>query len=138
MAFIILHNPHMDITQIISVNLAAWMDGHQKLNTLEKLAEASGVGFGTVRRIRNNEGNPTVKNIAAIAHAFRRKPTDLLTPPPEIYEFSTSTALVAQEMKADEYQVLEGYRHGSEETRDLMRTLAVRSVEAFEPRSEKN
>ena len=138
MAFVILHNPHMDITQIISVNLVAWMDGHKKLNTLEKLAEASGVGFGTVRRIRNNEGNPTVKNIAAIAHAFRRKPTDLLTPPPEIYEFSTSTVLTAQEMKADEYQVLEGYRHGSDETRDLMRTLAVRSIEAFEPRSEKN
>lgn len=138
MANLFKHNPLMDITQIISANLANWMQDHKTLNTLEKLSEASGVGFGTVRRICNNEGNPTVKNIAAIAHAFRRKPTELLTPPPEIYEFSTSTALVSQEMNADEYQVLEGYRHGSDETRDLMRTLAVRSVEAFEPRSEKN
>ena len=127
----------MDITRTISTNLANWMEIHPKLNTLEKLSEASGVGFGTVRRIRNNEGNPTVKNIAAIAAAFRRKPTDLLTPPPELYEFSKSTMLSAEEMKADEYQILEGYRHGSEETRDLMRTLAMRSVEAFEPRSEK-
>lgn len=127
----------MDITQIISANLVAWMKDHKTLNTLEKVAEESGVGFGTVRRIRNNEGNPTVKNIAAIAHAFRRKPTELLTAQPEIYEFSTPTVLTAQEMKADEYQVLEGYRQGSDETRDLMRTLAVRSIEAFEPRSEK-
>lgn len=81
MEFNFLHNPIMDITQIISANLAAWMNGHTKLNTLEKLAEASGVGFGTVRRIRNNEGNPTVKNVAAIAHAFHRKPTDLLSAP---------------------------------------------------------
>lgn len=127
----------MDITRTISTNLANWMEIHPKLNTLEKLSEASGVGFGTVRRIRNNEGNPTVKNIAAIAHAFRRKPTELLTPPLEIYELSQSTALLAEEIKSDEYQVLEGYRRGSEETRDLMRTLALRSVEAFEPRSEK-
>ena len=75
------------------------MEIHPKLNTLEKLSEASGVGFGTVRRIRNNEGNPTVKNIAAIAHAFRRKPTELLTPPLEIYELSQSTALLAEEIK---------------------------------------
>lgn len=127
----------MEITKVISLNLANWMAEHPTLGTLKKVAAASGVGFGTVQRISDNKGNPTVKNIAAIAQAFRRKPTELLTPPPEIYEFSTSTTLTAQEMKTDEYQVLEGYRQGSDETRDLMRTLAVRSIEAFEPRSEK-
>lgn len=128
----------MEITKVIALNLSNWMENHPTLGTLKKVAAASGVGFGTIQRIINNEGNPTVKNIAAIAHAFRRKPTDLMTPPPEIYEFSTSTVLSAQEMKADEYQVLEGYRHGSDETRDLMRTLASRSVEVFVPHSEKN
>lgn len=127
----------MEITKAISLNLANWMASHPALGTLKKVSAASGVGFGTIQRIANNEGNPTVKNIAAIAHAFRRKPTELLTPPLEIYELSQSTALLAEEIKSDEYQVLEGYRRGSEETRDLMRTLALRSVEAFEPRSEK-
>lgn len=27
--------------------------------TLKKVASASGVGFGTIQRISNNEGNPT-------------------------------------------------------------------------------
>jgi hypothetical protein len=36
------------------------------------------VGFGTVRRARNGDGNTTIQNLTAIARAFKRRPEDLL------------------------------------------------------------
>lgn len=68
----------MAITSTISENLAAWMAISADLNTLKKLAARSGVGFGTVRRMKNGDGNPTIKNITDVAKAFGKKPEDLL------------------------------------------------------------
>lgn len=76
-------NPFMDIAAIISKNLAAWMASTPGLDTLQKVEAKSGIGFGTVRRARNGDGNITVKVVEALAAAFGRKPADLLTPPPE-------------------------------------------------------
>jgi len=36
------------------------------------------VGFGTVQRIKNGEGNITAKNMALIARAFNRHPAELM------------------------------------------------------------
>lgn len=70
----------MDIANIISENLADWMASTPALDTLQKVEAKSGVGFGTVRRTRNGEGNITVDKLAAIADAFGRAPAELLTP----------------------------------------------------------
>lgn len=126
----------MDIHKVIADNLDRWMSSSATLDTLEKVADASGVGYSTIRRMRKCEGNPTVKNIEAIAKAFKRKATDLITPPFNLYAQASATVLRAEEVKPDEYQVLHGYRIASPETRDLMRHLAERAVEAFEPRRE--
>ena len=73
----------MDIAQIISKNLTDWMDQTPSLDTFKKLSARSGVGFGTVQRAKNGDGNITVKVVEALAAAFGRKPADLLTLPPE-------------------------------------------------------
>lgn len=70
----------MDIAAIISANLTAWMATTPALDTLQKLETRSGIGFGTIRRAKNGDGNITAKSIAAIAEAFGRTPAELMTP----------------------------------------------------------
>lgn len=89
-------NYAMNITAIISANLDAWMAGHAQLNTLKKVAAKAGVGFGTVRRARNGDGNTTIQNLAAIAKAFGRNVCDLITPIDYSAEPAVTT-LAAQE-----------------------------------------
>lgn len=88
----------MDITKAIAQNLSAWMKDSTSLNTSKKLSLRSGVGFGTVQRARNGEGNITVQNLEAIARAFGRTATDLITPPASDY----ATGQAAQAMAAAE------------------------------------
>ncbi len=73
----------MDITSIVAENLSAWMEGTPALDTIQKLEAKSGVGFGTIRRARKGEGNVTIENLAKIAAAFGKPPSDLLLPPTE-------------------------------------------------------
>ena len=80
MALYARNNPLMDIAAIIASNLSAWMQANPALDTLQKLENRSGVGFGTVRRAKNGDANLTVAKLAAIAAAFGRTPADLVTP----------------------------------------------------------
>lgn len=57
------------------------MQATPSLDTLKKVSAKSDVGFGTVQRAKNGDGNITVANLAAIAQAFGRKPEELLVPP---------------------------------------------------------
>lgn len=72
------HNPIMDIADIVSARLSAWMSENQSLNTIKKVEKKSGVGFGTIRRAKNGDGNITIEKLAAIAEAFDRHPSELL------------------------------------------------------------
>lgn len=71
----------MEITAHIASNLGAWMAASPNLDTLKKVAARAGVGFGTVQRARNGDGNTTIKNLTAIARAFGRSIEDLLRAP---------------------------------------------------------
>ncbi len=62
----------------IANNLIAWMESNPSLETIKKVAARSGVGFGTVQRIKNGEGNPTRKSLEGVAKAFGRTAEDLL------------------------------------------------------------
>lgn len=73
----------MDISKTIAANLSAWMAATPELDTIQKVEAKSGVGFGTVRRARNGDGNITVEKLTAIAAAFRQPPAALLTPATE-------------------------------------------------------
>ena len=81
MAFYMGKNPNMDIKLVVAQNLGKLMSDSQSLDTVKKVSARSGVGFGTVRRARNGDGNTTVENIAAIAKAFGVKACDLLSEP---------------------------------------------------------
>lgn len=72
----------MDINKIIAANLNAWMASNPALDTVQKVESASGIGFGTVRRAKNGEGNITAKNMALLAAAFGRHPAELMAAPP--------------------------------------------------------
>lgn len=68
----------MTIAKIISRNLTAWMEATPGLDKLQKLEAKSGVGFGTIRRAKNGEGNITVEKLEAIAAAFGKPAAALL------------------------------------------------------------
>ena len=68
----------MDIIARISRNLTYWMGQHPDMNTLKKVSARSGVGFGTVQRAKNGDGNITVRNLEAIAKVFRRPVEELM------------------------------------------------------------
>lgn len=87
----------MDITDHIAGNLSAWMDETPNLATLKKVAAKAGVGFGTVRRARNGDGNTTIKNLTAIAKAFGRSIEELLRAPPTYATGGIVTELPARE-----------------------------------------
>ena len=73
----------MDISKIIAENLSRLMDDKSSLDTrdtLIRVAEKSGVGFGTVRRTKKGDGNITVEKLEAIASVFGKHAVDLMTP----------------------------------------------------------
>lgn len=87
----------MEITDYISANLGEWMSASPNLDTLKKVAARAGVGFGTVRRARNGDGNTTIKNLTAIARAFGRTIEDLLRAPVTYKEGGMVTPLLVQQ-----------------------------------------
>lgn len=70
----------MEITAIIAANLSAWMKDSEKLKTMKAVAKKSTVGFGTVQRAKNGDGNTTIQNLELIARAFGRPTEDLIRP----------------------------------------------------------
>lgn len=86
MDFYLGKNPYMDISKVISANLTDWMSTTPSLDTFKKIALKSGVGFGTVQRTKNGDGNITVEKLTAIARAFGRHPAELMIQPESIDE----------------------------------------------------
>lgn len=117
----------MDIASVIAYNLSAWMTASANLGTIKALSKASGVGFGTVRRARNGDGNITVQNLEAIARAFKRKAIDLLSAPDVTYSVAQpNNSPAVQEPPPDENELLRGYRVASPEAREIMLDVARR------------
>ncbi len=118
-------NPQMDTAKVIASNLAHLMEHSKSLNTITAVAKASGVGFGTVQRARNGDGNLTVQNLELLAHAFRRTARDLLVDSTTAYT-ATPPAIIRQvaEPPPDERDLMQGYRDASPEVREIMLDLA--------------
>lgn len=73
-----MDNQNMDINKIVARNLSEWMRDTPALSSLQKVKAKSGVGFGTIRRARNGDGNTTIQNLHDIAKAFGKGASDLL------------------------------------------------------------
>lgn len=115
------------------------MESYPERDTLVKVSKAAKVGFGTVRRAKNGDGNLTVHNLALIAAAFHRKPQDLLIEPTESYPSVVPISPSAvHEPPMDERELLQGYRAASEELREILLELARKATQKkdFRPRSE--
>lgn len=108
MAFYFGENPDMDIAKIISINLTALMDGTPALDTIKKVEQKSGVGFGTIRRAKKGDANITVEKLTAIAKAFKRHPAELMIEqpstlsPPAIANYSNVIEGCATRLEANE------------------------------------
>lgn len=129
----------MDISQRIAHNLSAWMASTRGRETLMQVSKAAGVGFGTVRRAKNADGNLTVQNLEMIAAAFRRKAVDLLADPEESSVDPAATiasGLVVHERRAeymtdDERLLIEAFRIADEGARRALLLLARDSLDRF-------
>lgn len=120
-----MNNQSMGTVETISRNLAALMATDKRLNTIAAVAKAAGVGFGTVQRAKNGDGNITVQNLELIAHAFRRTSVELLLEQNVGYAVETTpTILQVTEAPADERALIAGYRDASEEVKEIMLDLA--------------
>lgn len=128
--FLSSNNPAMDTETGIAQNLARLMESHPGRDTLQKVAKASGVGFGTVQRARNGDGNLTVANLDRIAAAFHRTARDLLACAASDEPYAPAPqgpAFMVQEAPADEVTLLLGYRAASPEVREIMLDLALKA-----------
>ncbi len=98
----------MDVSTHIAKTLTLWMSQNPGLDTLKKVSARSGVGFGTVQRAKNGDGNTTVKNLALIAKAFGRPVEDLIgivdgEIPASYLAAADSTKMTTQEPQAAPY-----------------------------------
>lgn len=119
----------MDITKLIAQNLSAWMESQPSLDTIKKLSLASHVGFGTIQRVKNGEGNVTVQNLDLIARAFKRQAIDLLRMPDTADKINVSTISIAPEPPPlDELELLAGYRDASPDVREIMLDAARKAI----------
>lgn len=72
---------NMPLEQILATNIAALMARTVGLDTIEKLALRSGVGRGTVDRIKKHEVSTKLETVEKLADAFGLPPLTLLTAP---------------------------------------------------------
>ncbi len=96
-----------------------------------------------MQRIRRGEGNPSVRNLEALAKPFGARAIDLLADP-QAQENYKPTAVVdlklLREAPREERELLEGYREASHEVQEIMLELARKAIKKrdFELRSEQN
>lgn len=88
-----MDNPAMTLIETIALNLTAWMSATPGLRTIKAVSSKSGVGFGTVRRMKGGTGNPTVQNLQEVAKVFDRSVIDLMREPQTGGEFRDRTTV---------------------------------------------
>lgn len=72
--------PKKTLTETLAANLSDLMDRDADLNTVQKVSVRSGVGRGTVDRVRKAELATSLDNVEKLASAFGRDPVELLSP----------------------------------------------------------
>lgn len=78
-----VHSPgmkkKMPLEQILAENLSALMASNVGLNTIDKLAKRSGVGRGTIDRVKKGEVSTKLETVEKLAEAFGVPVVALLT-----------------------------------------------------------
>lgn len=87
-----IYNPHVGNTlrqsnvmktgrliTLLAANLTRLMEGSQGLRTIDQVAKRSGIGRGTVDRVKKGEVSTTLDKVEALADAFGVSPAALLS-----------------------------------------------------------
>ncbi|MBC7490074.1 MAG: helix-turn-helix transcriptional regulator [Glaciimonas sp.] len=77
-------NKSTDLKAVLAANLTALMQRHTTLNTVAEVATRSGVGRGTVDRVKKAEVATSIDVIEKLAEAFNVTPMYLLSHQSEI------------------------------------------------------
>lgn len=64
---------------LLAANLTRLMEGSQGLRTIDQVAKRSGIGRGTVDRVKKGEVSTTIDKVEALADAFGVSPAALLS-----------------------------------------------------------
>lgn len=114
-------NPYMDISNKIAQCLNTWMATRTDLNTLEKVADRSRIGYSTVRRMRKGEdNNVTLASLIAVAKAFGEPLSALMGfGEPGVGEGKSEYANLHQ----IERDLVTWYRHTSPEARKMLQLI---------------
>ena len=86
----------MNLRQILSRNLIALMESDANLDTLQKLADRTKLGHGTIDRVKKAQVAATIDTVECIAKAFNLEAWQLLvrdiTPgnPPALKQLSVT------------------------------------------------
>jgi transcriptional regulator with XRE-family HTH domain len=67
------------IENILAENINLLMLNREEINTIDKLAKKSGIGKGTIERIKKAQVSTTVRTVEALADAVGLLPTELIT-----------------------------------------------------------
>lgn len=70
----------MNHAKTVADNLRAWMDATPGMESMHKVAEKAGCGYGTVQRVLTGSANITLENLEKIASAFGRSVAELVSP----------------------------------------------------------
>lgn len=85
--------------KVLGANLAALMAAHKELNSNPKLAKKTGLGTGTISRVRNGEVDVNLATLEQLAKAFHVETWQLLVPQMEPNNLPALQALSPQERR---------------------------------------
>lgn len=67
-------------TKVLAENLGRLMRFHHDLDSNPKLSKKSGLGLGTISRLRNGDVDPNLATLESLAGAFGLSPWQMLVP----------------------------------------------------------
>lgn len=127
--FSVAHNTPMNVHDRISRNLREWMRASITLDTLMRVAARASVGYGTVRRARNGDGNVTAEHLQAIAEAFGRDIVDLLSLPEDHGRIAEPVKDYCVTPDEDEQILVKGFRDADQSVKITLLHIASTATE---------
>lgn len=120
----------MKLEEILAQNLTRLMATTTGVDTIDKVSAKSGVGRGTVDRVKKAEVSTKIETVEALASAFGVTPIDLLTSQDAIAKARTAEPLARpsaqmQWVSEDEAQLLSDFRTTDDEGRDTIKKIAA-------------
>lgn len=122
---------NMKLEEILARNITRLMAGNPALDTIDKLSQRSGVGRGTVDRVKKAEVSTKIETVQALAAAFGVTPLQLLAGDEDAAAeaagqraqgYRTPTSM--QWVSTEENQLLSLYRTTDDEGRRTIMNIA--------------